>query len=134
MLKATSPDPKQQASMRAFFKNYPILPFDHHAIEPYSLIRAKLWALHATLKSSGRGHVEKLSEELKDRATGMCLGIDERDLLIVSIAVARNLFLATRDRNPGMQRIEKAAEALEAEGKPVSLRIEDWSKPLPVTF
>lgn len=126
MAKAEHPDQKQQAKMRVFFANFPhALSFDRHTVEPYSLVRAELWRRHATPKT--RGHKEKLPEELIDRTTGKELGIDERDLMIVSIAIQYNLILATVDRNPGMVRIEEAAAALEGRGEPVHLVVEDWS-------
>jgi predicted nucleic acid-binding protein len=129
MAKAELPDPKQQAELRAFLASFPLaLPFDGHTVEPYALVRAELWRRHATPKK--RGHKEKLPEELTDRSTGKEIGIDERDLMIASVAVQYNLVLATADRNPGMVRIEEAAAALEERGKPVHLVVEDWSLPI----
>lgn len=126
MAKAEHPDQKQQAEMRAFFANFPhALSFDHHTVEPYSLVRAELWRRHATPRK--RGHKEKLPEELTDRTAGKELGIDERDLMIASVAIQYNLILATADRNSGMVRIEEAAAALEERGEPVHLVVEDWS-------
>jgi predicted nucleic acid-binding protein len=126
MAKAEQPDKKQQAEMRTFFTTFPHpLPFDRHTVEPYAMVRAELWRRHARPKK--RGHKEKLPEELIDRTTGKELGIDERDLMIASIAIEYNLILATADRNPGMMRIEEAATALEGRGAPVHLVVEDWS-------
>jgi predicted nucleic acid-binding protein len=130
MAKAQNPDPKQQADLRSFLTQFPHpLPIDRHTIEPYALIRAELWRRHATPKA--RGHKEKLPEELTDRVTGKELGIDERDLLIASVAVQYNLILATVDRNAGMLRIEEVAAALEARGLPIHLQVDDWSIPVP---
>jgi hypothetical protein len=81
--------------------------------------------LYATPKP--RGHKETLPEQLFDRVTGRDLGIDERDLLIVSVAVQYNLILATADRNQGMRSIEQAAKSLEAKGKPVHLQVAEWA-------
>lgn len=129
MVKAEHPDEKQQAEMRAFFSTFPHpLPFDRHTVEPYALIRAELWRRYATPKK--RGHKEKLPEELTDRSTGKSLGIDERDLMIASVAIQYNLILATADRNAGMVRIEEAAAALERRGEPAHLIVEDWSLPM----
>ena len=126
MAKAENPDAKQQADLRSFLASFPHpLPIDHHTIEPYALIRAELWRRNATLKT--RGHKEKLPEELTDRVTGKELGIDERDILIASVAVQYKLVLATTDRNAGMLRIEEAAAALEERGAPIHLQVEDWS-------
>lgn len=128
MAKTERPDEKQQAELRAFLASFPLpLPFDRHTVEPYAQVRAELWRRHATAKS--RGHKEKLPEELTDRTTGKELGIDERDLMIASVAIQYNLILATVDRNPGMSRIEEAAMALESQGAPVHLVVEDWSLP-----
>jgi predicted nucleic acid-binding protein len=68
-------------------------------------------------------------EALIERISGKSLGIDERDLLIASIAVQYNLILTTNDQNEGMKRIKEAAEKLEADGEPVRLRVEYWPKP-----
>lgn len=130
MAKANNPDAHaQKVAIREFFARYPILPFDHQVVAPYALLRAKLWNLLATPK--GRTTKEKLPEELCDSTTGKELGIDERDLQIVSIALAFNLIFATFDRNIGMRRIEEAARLLVDEGKwPSPLRVEDWTSPL----
>jgi predicted nucleic acid-binding protein len=126
MAKAENPDVEQRAAMRKFFSDYPLhLGIDDNTVEPYSLLRAELWRLYATKK--GRSHKETLPEHLFDRITGRELGIDERDLLIVSVAVQYNLIFATADRNHGMLSIERAAGNLEAAGKPVCLRVADWS-------
>ncbi|EMI43648.1 toxin-antitoxin system, toxin component, PIN family [Rhodopirellula sp. SWK7] len=126
MAKATNPDPTQKAQLRAFFNQYPHhLGFDDNTIEPYSQLRAEIWRLYATPKK--RGHKERLPEQLKDRITGNELGIDERDLLIASVAAQYNLVLATMDQNAGMQHIETAANSLKANGSPISLRISYWN-------
>jgi predicted nucleic acid-binding protein len=126
MAKAENPDELQKASLRRFFSDYPLhLGIDDNTIEPYSLVRAELWKLYATPKK--RGHKEKIPEDLFDSVTGRQLGIDERDLLIASVAIQYNLTLATTDRNQGMLNIERAATSLEVRGKPVKLRVADWS-------
>lgn len=128
MAKAETPDESQKAALRRFFADYPLhLGIDDNTIEPYSLVRAELWRLYATPKK--RGHKQKIPEDLFDPVTGRELGIDERDLLIASVAIQYNLILATADRNQGMLRIERAATSLEAKGKPVRLRVADWSIP-----
>jgi predicted nucleic acid-binding protein len=126
MAKATNPDAGQQAQLRAFFNQFPHhLGIDDNTIEPYSQLRAEIWRQHATPKN--RGHKERLPEQLKDRTTGKELGIDERDLLIASVAAQYNLILATIDQNPGMRRIEAAAASLAASGSSVTLRISYWN-------
>ena len=87
-------------------------------------MRAQLWKLYATKEK--RGHKERLPEDLFDRVTGKQLGIDERDLLIASVAAENGLILATGDKNSGMTHIEEAARKLHEEGKSVNLRIEFW--------
>jgi len=87
-----------------------------------------LWRDHGTRK--GRRYKEKVPEDLVERVSGKSLGIDEKDLLIASVAVQYNLILATNDQNPGMKRIEEAARKLEAAQEPVHMRIEYWPKPV----
>jgi predicted nucleic acid-binding protein len=106
------------------------LGIDDNTVEPYSLLRAQLWRLHGTRKKGKRRYTEKRPEELFDRVTGKELGVDERDLLIASVAVQYGLVLATNDQNPGMKRIEEAARRLEEDGKPMHLRIDYWPRPI----
>lgn len=125
MAKTDKPDEMQRNEIRRFFREYPQpLGISNNTIEPYALLRAQLWRMHAT--PDKRGHKEKLPEELFDKVTGKQLGIDERDLLIASIAAENGLILATNDRNAGMVRIEEAAKQLHAAGKSVNLRISYW--------
>lgn len=125
MAKAVAANPTQREALHRFFVDYPLhLPIDDNTVEPYALIRAQVWHNHGTPK--GRGHKEKLPEELTDRVTGESLGIDERDLLIASTAAQYGLTLITNDSNEGMRRIEKAAQDLEMAGKPIRLRIDRW--------
>jgi tRNA(fMet)-specific endonuclease VapC len=134
MAKAPSADPVQQAALRKFFKDHPLhYGIDHGTVEPYALVRAKLWELYGTPKGSKkRTHHEKLPDELRDRATAKWIGIDERDLLIVSVALQYNLVLATKDRNEEMKRIERAVAELVAEGKwPRPLKLANWTPPKP---
>jgi predicted nucleic acid-binding protein len=128
MAKVEISDESQKATLRKFFADYPLhLGIDDNTIEPYSLVRAELWKLYATPKK--RGHKEKVPEDLFDRVTGRELGIDERDILIASVAIQYNLILATADRNQGMLSIERAAVGLEAKGRPIRLQVADWSIP-----
>lgn len=130
MAKVVNPaaEPQRQR-VRQFFTRYPVLPFDFDTIQRYALLRAKLWHICGKPKPSGRGHVQKLPEELCDPASGQQLGIDERDLQIVSIALQYDLMLATFDRNAGMLMIERAAAELKADGQDIDLKIDDWTKP-----
>jgi predicted nucleic acid-binding protein len=124
---SSSSNEEQKKDLRDFFTQYPLhLPIDDNTIEPYAMLRAQLWRDHGTRKR--RGYKEKVPEDLAERVSGKSLVIDERDLLIASIAVQYNLILATNDQNIGMKRIEEAVRKLEAAGAPVHLRIEYWPK------
>lgn len=128
MMPSRAANEEQKNALRDFFRQYPLhLPVEDNTIEPYALLRAQLWRDHGTRKR--RGYREKDPIDLIDRVSGKSLGIDERDLLIASIAVQYNLILATNDQKMGMKRIEAAAQKLAAAGEPVHLRIEYWPKP-----
>jgi predicted nucleic acid-binding protein len=125
-------DPVQQAAVRQFFQDHPWhLGIDFQTVEPYALIRAKLWNLYGTPKGGRkRGHQEKLPDQLRDKITGQWIGIDERDLLIVSVALQHNLRFATVDRNDEMKRIEVAVDDLLTSGKwSKKLLLDDWTPP-----
>ncbi len=125
MAKADRVDQAQRDNIRRFFEQFPQhLGIGDNSIEPYALLRAQLWKLHAT--PGKRGHKERVTEDLFDRVTGKELGVDERDLLIASVAAENGLILATADKNPGMTRIEEAARKLEEQGRSVNLRIDYW--------
>jgi len=127
MAKADNPDEQQRDAVRQFFAQYPFhLGIDDHTIEPYSLMRAQLWRDHGTKKQ--RGHKEKLPEEIVHRESGKLLGIDERDLLIASVAIQYNLTLATCDQNLGMKVINETGAKLEQAGHPIRLRISYWGQ------
>jgi predicted nucleic acid-binding protein len=128
MAKAERANEAQRSNVREFFRRYPNhLGINDDTIEPYTLMRAQLWRDYGTPKT--RGHKEKLPEELVDRVSGQSLGVDERDLLIASVAAQYNLVLATNDSGPGMKRIAAVALKLETAGRPISLRVEFWPKP-----
>jgi predicted nucleic acid-binding protein len=119
MAKAENPDERQRDAVRQFFREYPIhLPVDDNTIEPYALIRARL-----RKDCPGKGN---LPEEWVHRESGKLLGIDERDLLIASVAAQYSLVLATCDQNRGMTAIEAAAAGLRRAGYPIRLRISYW--------
>ena len=125
MMLSSASNEEQKRALRYFFAQYPHhLPIDDNTIEPYAMIRAQLWREHGTRKR--RRYKEKVLEALVERVSGKSLGIDERDLLIASIAAQYNLILATNDQNVGMRRIEEAAQRLETAGEPVHLHIEYW--------
>jgi tRNA(fMet)-specific endonuclease VapC len=127
MMLSTNSNTEQKNALRDFFAQYPHhLPIDDNTIEPYAMLRAQLWREHGTPRR--RGYKEKDPYDLVERVSGKRLGIDERDLLITSIAVQYNLILATNDQNEGMKRIEQSARRLEVAGEPVHLRLEYWPK------
>jgi len=106
--------------LRKFFESYPLhLGIDDSSVEPYSLVRAELWR-----KSKGG----KVLEDRFERVTGKELGIDERDLLIASVAIQYGLVLVTADRK--MKPIIDAARELEMQGEDVYLRWADWTLPI----
>src|ERR1051325_422335 len=109
-----------------FLSGYPLpLPFDHHCVDPYVRLRNELFRTHGTPKK--RGFQETRLSELRDRVTDRDLEIDERDLIIASIACARDLLLVTNDRGHGMRRILDAADVLLGRNEPVRLRSGRWS-------
>jgi predicted nucleic acid-binding protein len=127
LAKSTGVSVEQAEELRKFLKGYPHpLAFDVNTVPPYALIRAKLWQEYATPK--GKGHKEKLPEELFERVHGKVLGIDEKDLMIAAIAAEYDLVLATNDCGQSMKRIELVAKALNSEGASINLRIEYWPK------
>lgn len=127
MAKAEKPNEQQRNAVRRFFADYPHhLAIDDDTVEPYALIRAQLWRDHGTRE--GSRHKEKLPEELINRESGKLLGIDERDLLIASVAAQYGLILATCDQNAGMKAIDAAGAKLERMGFPVRLRISYWGQ------
>jgi predicted nucleic acid-binding protein len=122
------PDSELAQTIRRFFQDFQHEAFDDGTIEPYALIRAQLFQLHGRRKGKHKGFKEKRPEELRDRVTGKELGIDERDLLIASVAIEYNCVLVTDDSNLGMRRIREAADYLAADGHPTQLRVENWRK------
>jgi len=108
--------------LRRFFESYPLhLGIDDNTVEPYSLVRAELWRRYG-------GKKKKVPEELFEKVTGKQLGIDERDLLIASVAIQYGLVLVTADKR--MKPIIDAARELEFKGKGVHLRYADWTLPI----
>jgi len=130
LVKSTGVSETQAKALQAFLRQYPNhLGIDDNTIEPYAHLRAQIWREHGTPKDSGKGHKEKLPENLFDRITGESLGIDERDLLIAAVAAQYGLVLATHDKAQSMRRIKEATEKLEIAGdKSVHFRIEYWPK------
>jgi predicted nucleic acid-binding protein len=130
LAKSTGYSEAQARALQEFLRRYSQhLGIDDNTVEPYAHLRAQLWRDHGTVKETGKGHKERLPEELFDRVSGQSLGIDERDLLIAAVAAQYSLVLATNDSGQSMQRIREAAEKLEIAGdKAVHLRIEYWPK------
>ena len=108
--------------LRKFFESYPLhLGIDDNTVEPYSLVRAELWRRYG-------GKKKRVPEELFEKVTGKQLGIDERDLLIASVAIQYGLVLVTADKK--MKPIIDAARELEMQGEDVYLRWADWTLPI----
>jgi predicted nucleic acid-binding protein len=108
--------------LRKFFESYPgHLGIDDNTVEPYSLVRAQLWRKYG-------GKKKKVPEDLFEKVTGKRLGIDERDLLIASVAIQYGLVLVTADKK--MKPIIDAARELEFQGKDIYLRYTDWTLPI----
>jgi predicted nucleic acid-binding protein len=121
-------DPEQATSLREFFRDYPNhLSIDDYTIEPYALLRGQIFRDHSP-KGQRRKEFKKKLEQLIDASTGLSLGLDEKDLLIASVAAQYRLVFATNDSGGGMKQIDAAARRLEREGKPIRFRIEYWPK------
>jgi tRNA(fMet)-specific endonuclease VapC len=105
---APSIDSDRQLAVREAMEQYECLDISRHISEPYSEIRANLFKKYSPKNRRGRltkRHVEDLIEP----TTGIELGIDERDLWIVSTAVEYNLVFITQDQKGGMKRIIEVA-------------------------
>ena len=105
--------------LRKFFESHPLhLGIDDDTVEPYSLVRTELWRKYG-------GKKKKVPEDLFEKVTGKQLGIDERDLLIASVAIQYGLVLVTADAK--MKPIIETARELETQGKDIHLRVTDWT-------
>ena len=90
------------------------LPIDHHMADSYAELRSRLFRRFSPRNGRGRltaKWVAALTDDTDDRT----LGIQENDLWQASLAMERNLILATNDR---MTRIADVAGP--------DLRIEQW--------
>ncbi|MBM3333639.1 type II toxin-antitoxin system VapC family toxin [Candidatus Sumerlaeota bacterium] len=126
LAKQDSPEQREIEAIRAFWRKHPLhVPIDDGTIEPYALIRGEVFRRYATARARGRTYREKLPENLCDRVTGKELGIDERDLLIASVAAQYNYVLVTNDEGGSMTRLKEAADSLRSKG--LQLRLERWS-------
>lgn len=100
--------PKIQRDIRRVMASYEVLPIDHHTARVYGRIRATLFNSYAP-----RDHRDQVStryvEHLRERTSGLELGIQENDLWIVSVAVQYNLVFATADTAGGMRNVVDAA-------------------------
>lgn len=130
MARAENVKPEKRAELRQFVARFEQLPFDEHAVLPYSVVRAELWKTHGTLRQKSKRFIydEKHPEQLCDKITGHELGVDEPDLIIASIAMSQNLVLVTSDSGQGMTRVKDAAEKIFRNGLfPIQLRTENWT-------
>ena len=115
-----------RVAIREFFRRYPQYEFGEHTVEFYALIRARLWKRFGTPTSKPYRFEEKLPEQLFDNQAGEFLKIDEKDLIIFSIALEHNIIFVTCDRRIGMNRIVRAADELKQEGKLRNVRYQYW--------
>lgn len=115
---APFPDPTKQANARTIASLFECLDVDSSvAIDPYGLLRAKIFNYCAPGAKKARDHYKKRTEELTDPTTGKDLGIQENDLWIASVAITHNFVLVTNDK---MNVIRKIAGS--------SLDVEYWCK------
>lgn len=114
----------QRTEVEEFIRKVKPKEFTKHVAEIYSDIRAELWRRNCPEKAK-RKYVEDLFKKITERSQDC--KTDERDLMIVSTAVAFNYILVTNDEKPDMMRIVEAAEAVIRERLPDSgFRVENW--------
>ena len=120
--RGSDPHSAQAQEIRRWIAGYPHhLPFDDNSVQPYALLRAELIRRYGPEKAK-RG--KKIwVEDLCDRISGKTLGVDERDLLIASVAIQYNCVLVTRDR---MNQIRDVADSLRERNYPTELRVQHW--------
>ncbi|NQT51115.1 type II toxin-antitoxin system VapC family toxin [bacterium] len=107
-------DEGRQAQVRATMRGFEALPLDHHIVEHYAELRARLFRKHSPRNAKGR-LTSKRVPDLWERTPDKLLGIQENDLWNAALAVERNLVFVTNDR---MSRIVEVAGD--------DLRIERW--------
>jgi tRNA(fMet)-specific endonuclease VapC len=115
---AASPD--RHAAVRSAMSQYKIWNIDRHTSTVYAPLRAELFRQHSPRNKRGV-LTKKQPEELRDKTTGLDLGIQENDLWIVSVAIQYNLRFITKDK---MYRIHEAAKKVHSYDL-----IELWSLP-----
>ena len=97
-----------QQDIRRVMASYQVLPIDHHTARVYGRIRATLFNAYAP-----RGNRNQITtryvEQLRERTSGIELGIQENDLWVVSVAVQYNMVFATADNAGGMHNVVNAA-------------------------
>jgi predicted nucleic acid-binding protein len=132
-----SPEATQEiANLRAFLGKYPKVKIDSDIVQPYALVRAKVFDQYCEKRTGRQGYKQNKTHNLTDRVTDITLGIDERDLIIVCMAIQRNLTLATLDDAKEMAAIIAAVRVLECEsrtfnGRRIMLDVEYWDQPIP---
>ena len=102
-------EPNLQNGIRDAMNKYKIHSIDRHTALTYCEIRAVLFNTYAPRDQRNRG-ATKYIEDLRERTSGLNLGIQENDLWIVSVAKQYNLKFATADRGGGMRKIVEAAQ------------------------
>ncbi len=96
-------------SIRDAMHKYKIYAIDHHTAQTYGEIRAVLFNTYAP-RDRRNLIATKYVEDLRERTSGLNLGIQENDLWIVSVAKQYNLKFATADGGGGMRKIVEAAQ------------------------
>lgn len=97
-----------QQNIRSVIRSYQVLPIDHHTAPIYGKIRAALFNTYAP-RNSRNQITTRYVEHLRERTSGVQLGIQENDLWIVSVAVQHNMIFATADTAGGIHKIVNAA-------------------------
>src|SRR6266496_5169722 len=105
LLVSPAASPERHAVVRSAMGQYKIWDIDRHTSSVYAPLRAELFKQHSPRNKRGN-LTKKHPEELRDKTTGLDLGIQENDLWIVSVAVQYNLRFITKDK---MEHIRAAA-------------------------
>lgn len=106
--------PEEHKLAREILLAFPILNIDTDlARDYYADLRARLFNKYAPKDKRNRRNYNKRVEEWKDPATSKELKIQENDLWIVSVAMAHNLVLVTRDKMDAIKKVAGSDIAFE---------------------
>lgn len=127
---------REISDLRGFLGRFPKIKIDGETVAPYVTIRAKVFELHCERNHGRNSYKKKKTHQLTERNSDISLGIDERDLMIVCLAIQKNLTLVTLDSAKEMKIIVEAVRTLEREGNSIiegradSFDVEYWDLPL----